>query len=277
MQHENVVLAERAEREALADLYRAATPEQRSELGLELHHVGGALASMARHQQTILVNRVVGLGIGGPAQEEEVREIAARYANADIERYFLHLDPYARPQDLPSWLTSAGLSRYQRSWAKFERGSEPLPAAQSGRPSPLEVRPASDESAADFGRIAAAGFGLTESWAPVLARLVGRPGWHVYLSYSGDSPAGCAAMRVADSIAWCDWAATLQEYRGRGSQGALLRRRISDAVSIGCRRLVTCTGEEVPGEPQPSYRNILRAGFQRTHSRENWVTCEGDA
>jgi hypothetical protein len=31
------------------------------------------------------------------------------------------------------------------------------------------------------------------------------------------------------------------------------------------------TGEEVPGEPQHSYRNILRAGFCKGRLRCNWI------
>lgn len=50
-----------------------------------------------------------------------------------------------------------------------------------------------------------------------------------------------------------------------------MAQRIADAHDLGCRVLATATGEAVPGDPQHSYRNILRAGFELSHVRANWV------
>jgi len=112
------------------------------------------------------------------------------------------------------------------------------------------------------------------AWVQGLAGLVGRPGWRVYMSFDGDEPAGCGAMLVHGSVAWFDWAATRPEFRCCGSQSAIMARRITDAGRLGCRWLVTATGEALEGDPQHSYRNILRAGFARSHVRANWVPVE---
>jgi hypothetical protein len=263
----STIRAEGAERAALSDLHRAAGPELQDRLGLELRAVDGALVSIARREPTILVNRIVGLGLAHPADRETVGTIVRRYREAGVGRFFLQLDPAATPMELPGWLEEAGLEPYHRAWAKFERGTEPAPAPRSD----LCVRRIGAEHADDFGRIAAAGFELDDVWAPVLAGLVGRDGWHVYLSFEGDEPAGCGAMRIHDGLAWLDWAATLPEFRRRGSQGAIIGRRISDGLALGCRRFATSTGEEVAGDRQHSYHNIERFGFRRTHARANWV------
>lgn len=68
-----------------------------------------------------------------------------------------------------------------------------------------------------------------------------------------------------------DWAATLPAYRGRGGQGVVLCQRIRDALDLGCRGLLTTTGEAVEGDPQHSYRNIERVGFRPIYTRENFV------
>jgi hypothetical protein len=78
-------------------------------------------------------------------------------------------------------------------------------------------------------------------------------------------------MRIFEKTGWMDWAATLPEFRRRGSQGAILERRIADGIEAGCEAFATCTGEAVEGDPQHSYRNIERYGFRRTHARANWV------
>jgi hypothetical protein len=270
------VRVEKAERTALADLHLAARsrrePDAADRLGLALDGIGGALVSVASRDPSIVVNRVVGLGMTRPVGSAEVARLVARYAEAGVDRYYVHLDPAAREADrLAERFEAAGLGRHRRAWAKFARGPETVERPGPVVRSDLVVRRIGADLGAEFGRIACRGFGLEEAWIPALARLAGLPGWQVYLSFDGDVPAGCGAMRIVDGIAWFDWAATLPEFRRRGSQGAILAKRIADATRLGCHTLATCTGEELPGEPQYSYRNLERAGFRRTHARENWV------
>jgi hypothetical protein len=47
--------------------------------------------------------------------------------------------------------------------------------------------------------------------------------------------------------------------------------RIEHAVSLGARHLFTETGEAVEGDPQHSYRNILKAEFVETRLRANYA------
>jgi hypothetical protein len=78
-------------------------------------------------------------------------------------------------------------------------------------------------------------------------------------------------MHVREGMAWFDWASTLPAFRRRGSQGALLRRRIKAALELGCDVMVTATGVAAPGDPQHSYRNIERVSFRLAGVRENYV------
>jgi hypothetical protein len=270
MNDTSTIRAEAAEREALADLHRAAPAASRERLGLELETVNEALLSIASEKPTILVNRVVGFGVDRPADRASVETIVERYRAAGVSRYFLQLDPEAKPGKLEQWLTDAGLEPYHRAWAKFSRGTEPAPEPKTD----LEVRKIGAEHAIDFARIAANGFELDEEWIPVLAGLVGREGWHVYLSFDGDAPAGSGAMRVHEGVAWLDWAATLPEFRRRGSQGAVIARRLADGIAMGCTAFATSTGEAVDGDAQHSFHNIERYGFRRTHARANWVPVD---
>ena len=43
------------------------------------------------------------------------------------------------------------------------------------------------------------------------------------------------------------------------------------AFELGCEQVFTCTGVSVPGDPQHSYNNILRAGFHETYVRANYA------
>lgn len=53
----------------------------------------------------------------------------------------------------------------------------------------------------------------------------------------------------------------------------VLAQRIRTAIEQGCECLFSETGEAVPGDPQHSFRNLVRAGFAPTHTRENFAPC----
>ena len=256
---------ERIEAEALTEFHRAATPEIKASAGLELHHIEGCRASLMRHGGNIVINRCIGLGLEQHATMDTVGKIRQVYADAGVARYFLHLSPEAMPQPLTELAERAGLVR-DRAWMKFAR--EDLPVAQ--RITELEVREIDSRHAMVFGRIASAAFDLGPPAAEILAGLVGRPGWHIFMSFAGTRPAGTGALFVKDGVAWTDWGATRPEYRRRGSQSALLARRIALAVNLGCDLIGTCTGEAVPGDEQASYQNILRCGFEEAGLRDNY-------
>lgn len=261
---EKSLLAERIERAALIDWHQAAPPATRTQLGWRLETVGTALVSIAEQEPSILLNRVIGLGIEAPEHPETVETIAKRYADAGISEFFLHLCPDAQPSALRTWITQAGLVK-SRGWMKFLRE----PVAPPHLSSDLQVRRIGVEHAMDFARIATAAFGLGEAAIPSIVALADRPSWHLYLSFAGDTPAGTGAMFVRDGVAYFEWGATVPAYRRRGGQGAVMVQRIRDAVALGCHLLTTVTGEAVDGDPQHSYHNILRTGFRPAYLREN--------
>jgi GNAT superfamily N-acetyltransferase len=258
--------SEHIERVELADLHTGAPAAARNRLGLSIEEVGGALVSIAAAVPSILLNRTIGLGLDQPATAETVRRIAEHYRTAGVARYFVQITPAAAPPALRDLLSAAGLEK-ARGWMKFTRGTAPPPTAACD----LVVRKIGPEQAADFARIAVAGFDLPEAAHPIIAGLFHRPGWHLYMSFAGDVPAGTGALLVRDGVAHLDWGVTRPEFRRRGGQSAVLARRIGDAIAMGCDLLVTTTGETVPGDPQHSYNNILRAGFEEAYLRENWA------
>lgn len=264
--------SERIERAVLADLHAAAPATTRKILGLRLETIGTALVSIARNDPTILLNRTIGLGVEGRASWETVEAIVAHYADEGIKEYFIHLHPKAEPPQLRDWLTQAGLVR-GRGWMKFHREPTPPPALSSE----LRVQRIGTEQAVDFGRIAASAFDLSETAVPMIASLADRPGWRLYMSFADDIPAGTGALFIQDGVAWFDWGATLPPYRQRGGQAVVLCQRIRDAIALGCRLLVTTTGEAVEGDPQHSYKNILRTGFRPGYLRENFVPASSTA
>jgi hypothetical protein len=142
-------------------------------------------------------------------------------------------------------------------------------------PSPvtdLRIEVVGPEWADDFARISVIeAYGFPPEIAPCVWATMGRPGWRHYLGFDGDKPVSTGAMRIADGVAWLGFGATTEAYRGRGGQSAMFARRLLDARESGCRLAITETGEDTPENPNPSYRNMVRSGFQHAYLRRNWV------
>ena len=76
---------------------------------------------------------------------------------------------------------------------------------------------------------------------------------------------------VSADVAWLGFGCTLESHRNLDAQGALFARRIQDGLLLGCKWFVTETGEDTPDSPNPSYRNMLRTGFELAYLRRNYV------
>ena len=259
-------MTEQLETVGLEVLHTIAGDELRARLGLRLERIEGTVISIAANDPSILLNRSIGLGLSSPATEDAIERLCAVYRAHDVEHFYLGVHPAARPDDIAQLLANAGLKSGRR-WMKFERGPDPTPSVESS----LEVREIGEEHVNDFSRIAVAGFGLTSAAGALFRGLIDRPGFRLYMTFDGDTPAGTGLVYIDGDHAWFDWAATDPEFRQLGSQRALLARRIEDAVAAGCTRLMTATGEAVPGNPQHSYHNIEWAGFEPKFLRENWI------
>jgi len=242
-------VTEQIEVEAVRDLVAAATPN----VGVELRQAGEAIAvRLAALPEVTELNRVIGL-----SSIEELDELEALY---DGDRFAISLYPES---GLDASLAERGfVAGY--SWQKFERGAVPLEARTD-----LSVE--EPRKADDFGAAFAGGYGLPAFVGDWSSRLVRRAGWHCFVAYDGDEPAGVGALFTRGSTGWLGFGATLPEKRGRGAQGAILAARVNRGADLGLDLLVTETGVPRDDGPGPSYRNILRAGFREAYVRPNYT------
>ena len=227
---------EAPERAAYADVFRAS-PEL-----CEVAEIGGATCFALRRAPERTFCRVMGL-----SSTEPLDEIAAFYGDTPWWVSDSH--------DLATELEERGFTR-DYGWMKFTRGVGPREAH-----SDLDVVRIGPERADDFATVVAGGFGMPE-WAKPLAANVVR--------HSHTAPAGAGALYVHEGVGWLGFGATLQEFRGRGAQSALLAARIEDARRQGCPEVTTETGEMEDDRPSNSYRNIVRAGFREAGARANF-------
>lgn len=257
-----MIATEYAELAALRDLVAAAPADTARRLELGSHGVGGAFCirsgalSGARE-----LNRVLGLGLDGPATDAQLDEVERFF---DGGPFFVQLAPGARPPDLEARLAARGYVR-DYAWAKFDRPAEAVPEPSTD----LRLELVGRERGEDVGATFVRGYGLPESTVPWFSAVPGRDGWSCYVAYEDATPAACGLLFVAGGAGWLGGAATLPGFRGRGAQTTLLAARIRRAAELGCEVVVTETGEQVADRPSGSYRNIERAGFELRYVRPN--------
>lgn len=256
-----------AELAGYRDMWSVAEPDLAGRHGIaRLDLAGGvclACASQSGTPYTAMLNHAIGLGTDGPVTEDELDALEGFYSRLGVD-YAVAVEAAAGP-DLGVRLAERGF-REGRPWMTFRRAAGPAPAPRTR----LRVVEAGRADASAFGGIVAAGFMMPPEFSAWMAALVGLPGWTCVLAVRGDVPVGAAAVRVEGESAWLTLGATLPEHRGLGAHGALFAARSRRAAELGARRLVTETGAPLPGEgPGPSYRNMLRAGFEEAGLRPN--------
>jgi len=86
-----------------------------------------------------------------------------------------------------------------------------------------------------------------------------------YLAYLEGQPAGHAMLYVEGKLAYLQQASTIKRFRKRGVHSALIRRRIADAIELGCDTIVGGADFE-----SPSRDNQMRCGLQIGYLAALW-------
>jgi GNAT superfamily N-acetyltransferase len=216
-----------------------------------LREVNDAVAVRADGLPGNALNRIVGL-----YDLSQLDDLAAVYGDRP---YWVSLDPEAGAD---ANLIARGFIR-DDAWQKFERGVQPVDARTD-----LEVAEA--RAPGDFASVVRATWGAPPDSARWLSGLLGHPSWHSFIAYDGEQPVAAGMLYAEGEVGWLGITATLVEHRGRGAQSAILAARVDRARELGLRLLVTETEARDGGEPGPSYRNVLRLGFEPAYVRPNY-------
>lgn len=260
-------LAEHIERRAWTDTFAAAPPWMRNAVGLTVAEVGGAVMFAAPGVDHLLFNRVIGLGERTQASEEVIAELMSRYWDLSIDRYWMHVGPHARPARLGRLLQEQGLAPYRRSWVKLMRPAQYASAVDSR----FRIRAAGPDDATAIASVVGVGFDLPQCAAELLAMLIGRRGWRVFVAEADGQIAAAAGMFTEAEVSYLAFAATRPEFQRQGAQRALLSVRINAAADLDSRWIASDTGFPLTAdEPNPSYQNLLWAGFRPVAIRDNY-------
>lgn len=259
-------LVEHAEAQAYLDLFRAAP----ADLDFRPYEFDAATVLIAPRLDISLCNRAIGLGVSGPVSEASIQAIATLFRDAEIKNFALQMSPVAMSDAMHEWLAGEQLT-VRDCWTKLFRSPE------TGAPvtTDLRIEQIGVEFAQTFGEVACEGFDMPSWLSPWLEASVGRSGWSHYIAWDGLTPVATSAMFVRGVVAWIGIQATRPDFRRLGAQGSLIARAVADGKHLGCEWFVAETRQDVPSRPDPSYHNMLRAGFSMAYLRPNYMDSRG--
>jgi len=255
---------EKVEIAAWADFYSSADRVVAEKEKIFVDQIGNTSLTSIGTSDVLALNRVIGFGHDDPDPESTIKQILDFYRTSGAPRLFIQLSPFA-PKSIIGVLEAHGFA-YRNNWIKLYCSTENIPKAKTD----LDIRVVDSSAGDDFSRVITEAFGWPSGGSLLLSSFVGREGWKHYIAYDGDTAAGTAAMYIDDAYAWVDFAATVADYRGRGVQSSLMARRISDAAAMGVKHLVVETAEQTAEKEAPSYRNMIRLGFEIAYTRPNY-------
>ena len=268
MSGDPIAAIEQIEAEAWAQLYLALPAEHRTRLGCEVKRYGGAVSILTPGADVPSGNRTIGLGLERALTEDQLTEIIASYIAAGVPRWLLDWSPRAQPRSAASLFErhrGRAMTPIVKLWRTLEGASPALPEGA------VRVVEIGEEHARTFEKIVAEPLGLPPVVAPVVRSTVGHAHWHVYLAFDGARPVAGSAMFVRGPGAWFGLSATIATDRGRGAQTQLLARRLHDAANFGCTWVSADTQPETAERPNPSLRNMRRAGMDVLYERAKYL------
>ncbi len=256
---------ERSEIDYMLDRMEAIRERPGNPEGVEIARIGGAICFYSKTMPWATFNTVKGLRSG---DADALADIVDFYRTRGRKPQF-ELVPGLADQNLMKRLDELGFyqSGFHTSMAITAGNSDAVPYGPAA--DKLEVRPLREDEFELYATVHCRGTGLPDSGiAPVAANnrvLHGRPGWRFYVALWEGRPAGVGVSYAGKGAASLTFAATLPEWRGRGIQSALLRRRIEDAFAEGCGLVVgQCAFRS------QSHRNMERAGMRIGYVRASW-------
>lgn len=260
-------VAQWIERAALVDTLSAASQRRHRPITAVVARHGSVVGYGAPELDTTVFNRVFVGGEGEAPTADDLARVLDELSGRGVAVGFVHVHEQDQAPALDRALQACGVGRYRRAWIKLSRGGGPVVAC----PTRLSIRAASVDDAASVADLIVQAHALHPDAHSMIVGVVGRPGWHSYVACDRGRPVAAAMLMVRGDTGYLCNGATHSEYRRQGAQSALLEKRLRVAFALGCRRVVSETGEATGGQPNPSYDNMCRLGLVPIGRRDNYA------
>jgi hypothetical protein len=233
--------------------------------GIAYREIGdGAVALMAEHLPVPDFNSVIGLRAG---QEREIGPLIAWYREHGVQGRF----------EIVPGLVDASIGRELCRSGYLPSGFNASlicePDTQLHEFPGLTIEKADSSAVLGvFLETYAASWNIPgpEAFKANVQGWLSEPGWSLYLARLNGEPAATGILYMRGKAGYCADGATRPQFRGRGLQLALLRRRIADASAAGAGFVCGAAAYL-----STSHRNMERAGMRVQLTRALW-TCQAD-
>jgi hypothetical protein len=259
------------EAEAHESGYQYAPKEFINSFGIGIEQVGSVSVTKMTAVDNVTYNCILNLGVIDPVTESILDESIEIFKQSGCHNYTTRLSKFAQPADISKWLQARGFTS-GRNYVKLVRGDDPAPINKTD----LHLERIGKDKASDYSRVVLSVFGSSPAYRPFIEGTIGRPGWHHYVAYEDGKPVSASAMYISGNNAWLGFMCTLETYRGRGAQGAMLSTCITEGLSQGCKWFISEIKEDIPGKPNPSHRNALRNGFELAYLQQHYYHISAD-
>lgn len=248
------------ERRNFVTWMRAIETQPDNPFNAQIKQFGSATAILNTQFKSPIFNRVFEMTLD---DVEHLPDILALYRESGVRPMFdlspYTSDPYTVRDDITLALAKNGLYQGGFHQILYAIPTENVPDS----PADLEIIEVDDSSADDFASV----YEWYSGDGRAIKLLVGHPEYTCYLVRVDGKAAAIGLLHLADGVGSMATGVTLPEFRNRGSQTALLYRRMKDAVQKGCHLMVSqCR----PGGS--SQNNQLRVGFQIVGTKVWWTT-----
>jgi hypothetical protein len=259
------LIAEYGEARAMIDIFSAAPIAFTSQAGLRVTSFDSAVALTAKNIDMVLFNRVLGLGFYEKCSEQLVSDLVQHFRTYGASHFGIQISPLFNTPELTGWFEQQGLTKAS-GWAKLFRDT----TASESIESEMVVKRIDARQAALFTEVFCTAYPVPPPLAPMVQGLVGRPGWYHYLVFDNNEAVATGAMYSQEGIGWLGLDSTLPSHRGRGAQNMIINKRIADGYKLGCHWLISETNDGSAENPDASYNNYLRQGFQLAYLRPSY-------
>lgn len=200
-------------------------------------------------------NQICLCGTEGGLTFEGLNEMIGLFVAQGVSRFFVWLSPGPDIGLVREWL--AALAFVKVPWTRYPtlaHCDRSVPPVRSH----LIIREVGSDA------IALAGSDLKEVMMDGFAESIGREGFRHYFACDADRPVAMGALVHFEDIGYLTYAATIESYRRRGAQSALIAHRVAQAHALGCTQIVSQTLTMLTD----SLANLQRAGFREIYEQE---------
>jgi GrpB-like predicted nucleotidyltransferase (UPF0157 family)/GNAT superfamily N-acetyltransferase len=258
-------LTEKAECEALYEMYTGASDETKKKCGIQTKRIGTAVLIRTDIFPGFTHNRVPGLGLDKPIDEKTISDVKNFYSTSK-NKHALQLVPQVINNDTEKLLLKFGY-KHKNNWVRFYRDTSPIENVKTD----LVIKSVGNEYMNEYGSLITNAFDFPAELSGLFEHLMEDENWKHYMAFEDSKPVATGSVYFSGDTAWIGFAATNPNYRGRGAQAAILEARINEARNRRCKWIAVETGEDTSEHDVPSYRNMLRYGFRMLYKRPNYV------